>query len=446
MRTRFFLPWLLPLAAAAAAATPALLWPTEARAQVGDAERAAARDLFKQGDELQRAGNFTDALDRFQRAQQVIQAPTNVLRIAECQAALGKLVESAESYRAVIRWPLAAGAPPAFQSAIDQAKGELSQVDPRVPRLLVKVSPAGVANESLVIDGTAVSGALVGEPIPLDPGEHKVTVNAPGYASPEQAVTLRERETRTLNVELHATATGAPPPPVAPPANTGAGATPPPPAAYGPSQEPAEPPPFEPQAHPDRKDARGSILLGLHLGLEVPTGTIPISSSIPGAPGTAAAGDISGPGFAYAFDGGVRFLHHWYVGLTLEHASLATGKNPGNINADGSLTSDTTTFGLVGAFIANAEKPSFYGQVGLLSRWYNFKAPNATPNPIPDQSYAAGELMFGIGLWLPLGRYVRLIPLGTVGLGSFNIPGTDTGGAGHAFVMLGLEGLTNIDL
>lgn len=297
MRTRFFLPWLATFATAAAGAA-AVSWSAEAGAQVGDAERAAARDLFKQGDELQRAGNFTDALDRFQRAQQVIQAPTNVLRIAECQAALGKLVESAESYRAVIRWPLAAAAPPAFQSAIDQARGELSQVDPRVPRLLVKVSPPGVANESLVIDGTAVSGALVGEPIPLDPGDHKVTVNAPGYASPEQTVTLRERETKTLNVELHAAAGGAPPP-----VAEGTGTTPPPPAAYGSSSpEPSAPPPFEPQSHSDRRDARGSILLGLHLGLEVPTGTIPISTKIPSSQGTAAAGDVSGPGFAYALD------------------------------------------------------------------------------------------------------------------------------------------------
>ncbi len=432
MRTRFLLPWLLSFAAAS--------WPAASHAQVGDAERAAARDLFKQGDELQRAGNFADALDRFQRAEQVIQAPTNVLRIAECQAALGKLVESAESYRAVLRWPLAAGAPPAFQSAIDQAKGELSQVDPRVPRLLVKVSPPGVANESLVIDGTAVSGALVGEPIPLDPGDHKVTVTAPGYASPEQVVTLRERETRTLNVELHAAAASAPPPVAA--GNTGAGTVPPPPAAYGPTQEPAQPPAFEPQPRPDRKDARGSILLGLHLGLEIPTGTIPLSLPAPAGP-SATASDISGPGFAYAFDGGVRFLHHWYVGLTLEHASLATGKTPSVVNSDGSLTSDTTSFGLVGAFIANAEKPSFYGEVGLQSRWYNFSS-----SAISTQSYSSGEVLLGVGLWLPLGHHFRLLPLATVGLGSFTPPGMDasSGGSGHAFVMLGVEGLTNFDL
>jgi hypothetical protein len=441
MRTRFFLPWLLVVSGAVSSSA----WSPPAGAQVSDAERAAARDLFKQGDQLQRAGNFADALDRFQRAQQVIQAPTNVLRIAECQAALGKLVESAESYRTVVRWPLAAGAPPAFQSALDQAKGELAQIEPRIPRLLVKVTPAGVANQSLVIDGTTVPGALVGEPIPLDPGEHKVTVTAPGYASPEQSVALREREARTLNIELHAADAEGAPPPVAP----GTGAPPPPPAAYGPapssSTEPAAPPPFEPSRPSDRKDARGSVLLGVHLGLLIPSGTVPLN--LPAAPSTDSLGDISGPGLAYALDVGVRFLHHWYLGLTLEHAGLATGKNPGTIGGDSQLTSDTTSLGLVGAFIANAERPSFYGELALQSRWYNFKEPTATANIPSTQSYTSGELMLGVGLWLPLGRYFRLLPLGTVGFGTFDAPNSQSSsGPGHAFVMLGVEGLYNIDL
>jgi hypothetical protein len=184
------------------------------------------------------------------------------------------------------------------------------------------------------------------------------------------------------------------------------------------------------------------VLLGVHLGLEIPTGTIPLNYGT--LPASASTGDISGPGFAYALDAGVRFLHNWYLGLTLEHAALAAGKNPGAITVtDGSLSSDTTALGLVGAFIATPDRPSFYGQVGLQSRWYNFKASN-----VPTQSYTSGELMVGVGLWLPLGRYFRLLPLGTVGLGSFNPPGASasSGGAGHAFVMLGVEGLYNIDL
>lgn len=438
MRPRFLLPVVLTLSVAA----PALVMGV-ARAQISDAERLAARDLFKQGDELQRAGKYADALDKFQRAQQVIQAPTNVLRIAECQAQLNKLVEATESYRAVVRWPLAAGAPAAFQSAIDQAKGELAQVEPRVPKLLVQVTPTNVTNESLVIDGTAVPAALVGEPIPLDPGEHRVTVTATGYASPEQAVTLKERETRTLNVQLQVSAGTLPPPPP-PAASSSAQPPPPPPPAYGSSSsEPAQPPPYEPEKPPERKDTRGSILLGAHLGLEIPAGQVPLSASFP-QPSPVSIGDISGPGLGYGLDVGVRFLHNWYLGLTLDHAELVQGKNLSSVgDSTGSIQSNTTSFGLIGAFIATPEKLSFLGEIGLQNRWYNFQFAGSG-----TQSYSSGELLVGIGLWIPVGRFFRMVPLGTVGFGDFTAPGASasSGGPAHAFVMLGVDGFYNIDL
>src|ERR1700722_20334140 len=98
-------------------AASVLILARPASAQVTESERSAARQLFKEGDQLQRAGKFVEALDRFERAQQVFSAPTNMLRIAECDAALGHLVQSAEAYRALVRTPLPSGSPAAFQSA-----------------------------------------------------------------------------------------------------------------------------------------------------------------------------------------------------------------------------------------------------------------------------------------------------------------------------------------
>src|SRR5262249_21710345 len=153
------LPMRAPCLLLALGACFALSWSLPARAQVTDAERAAARELFREGDELQRAGKFAEALDKFNRAQQVFSAPTNMLRIAECDAALGRLVESAEAYRAVARTPLPPNSPPAFQAAVEQAKGELAQVEPRVPKLVVQVEPATAPGQQLQIDGQAVPAA-----------------------------------------------------------------------------------------------------------------------------------------------------------------------------------------------------------------------------------------------------------------------------------------------
>jgi len=424
-------------------AASALSWSVPARAQVTESERAAARQLFKEGDELQRAGKFTEALDKFQRAQQVFSAPTNVLRIAECDAALGHLVASAESYRALIRTPLPAGSPAAFQAAVDQARGELSQVEPRVPKLIVQVEPPNVPGPQLQIDGQAVPAALFGEPFQLDPGPHKVLVFASGYMSAEQSVVLKERETRSLQVTLkpiagvtYAPGTAPPPPLTAetPPATEPAPGIPPP------------PPPIVDANGPGavKKKSKVALIFGVHLGLELPAGQIPSPN------GTAInTTDASGGGFAYALDAGIRFARYGYLGLTLEHAGLGGGKMPTNVDAAATgLTSNTTSLGLVIGFIANPDRASFFAEGGLQARWYSLSWQD--PAGSQSASYSGAELLLGMGLWLPVGHTFRLLPEITGGIGSFSSPNTASGSgsdsAGHGFVMLGIGGLFNVDL
>jgi hypothetical protein len=424
-------------------AASGMSWSTPAPAQVTESERAAARQLFKEGDELQRAGKFTEALDKFQRAQQVFSAPTNVLRIAECDAALGRLVASAESYRALVRTPLPPGSPPAFQAAVDQARGELAQVEPRVPRLVVQVEPPNVPGPQLQIDGQAVPAALLGEPFQLDPGPHKVLVFAPGYMSSEQSVVLKERETRSLAITLKSIAgvTYAPGTPPPPPVTTDT-----PPAGELPQGIPPPPPPIVDATAPGdvHKRPRTALILGVHLGLELPAGQVPAPS---GAPINAT--DVSSGGFAYALDAGIRFARYGYVGLTLEHAGLGAGKTPGNIDGSATgLASNTTSFGVVVGVIGNPDRVSFFGEAGVQGRWYTLSYQDSSGPQ--SASYSGAELLLGMGLWLPVGRTVRLLPEVTGGLGSFNPASNassgDTSSVGHGFVMLGVGGLFNIDL
>lgn len=421
-----------------------LAWSPTARAQVSDAERAAARDLFKQGDELQRAGKFADALDKFQRAQQVIHAPTNVLRIAECQAAMGHLVEAAESYRTVTRWQLPAGSPAAFQSAVDQAKGELAQVEPRVPKVLVQVTPAPApgSQPQLVIDGATVPFALVGEQIPLDPGEHKLQATATGQASQEATVSLRERETKTIALELKPVSGGAALVPT--PAPSG-GPPPPPPPPYGssamPPGTPPPPPPVVMEGAPEavRQRSNVGILIGAHLGGEAPSGKVATQT------GMTDLSDVSAGGVAVGLDGGLRFARRWYVGVSYDHAAYSP--NSGNSQFSGTQ-SHSDTFGLDFALIVNPDRVSFYGTLGLQTRIYSLTIPTQ-----PSQTYTSGELLAGVGIWIPLGHWFRLLPLLSGGFGSFGVPSdlgaasaTNVGDSGHGFFTLGVVGYYNIDL
>jgi hypothetical protein len=441
--------WRVAIALASLAA-----WASPAGAQVSDAERAAARELFREGDELQRAGKFAEALDKFNRAQQVFSAPTNMLRIAECDAALGRLVESAEAYRAVVRTPLPPASPPAFQSAVEQAKGELAQVEPRVPRLIVQVEPANAPGQQLQIDGQAVPAALIGEPFPLDPGQHKVSVNASGFASVDQSVILRERETKNLALALKPIAgvTYAP----------GSGVVPPPPLIDAPSGPatpglpagtPPPPPPVveEGAVENAKKRSRVGLLLGLHVGLELPTGQIPASTP---APAAIDVGQVSSSGFAYAIDGGLRFARQWYLGLTLEHAGFGAGGNPEAIQAKASSpSSNTTAAGAVLGLIVNPDRVSFFGEIGVQGRWLTESWVDSS-GAVTSVNYNGAELLLGTGIWIPVGKSVRLLPLATVGLGTFSPPNNgvtmpsnnNVSPPGHAFFMLGLGGYYNADL
>jgi hypothetical protein len=416
------------------------------RAQVSDAERAAARDLFKQGDELQRSGKFPEALDKFTRAEQVIHAPTNVLRIAECQAAMGRLVEAAESYRQVTRWQLSPGSPTAFQSAMDQAKGELAQVEPRVPKVQVQVTPTPPqgSQPQLVIDGATVPFALVGEQIPLDPGEHRLQATAAGQASPEVTVNLKERETKTVALELKPVPGGgaaavAPAP--------GGGATPPPPPPYGsnamPPGTPPPPPPVVMESAPEaiRQRSNVGILIGAHLGAVAPSGRIPTSNGQ-----MSDLNNVSAGGIGVGIDAGLRFARHWYVGVSYDHSAFSpTTTNPQLTSAQ----SHSETFGLDFAFIVNPDRVSFYGTLGLQTRIYTLSATG-----IATETYTSGELLAGVGLWIPIGHWFRLLPELTGGFGSFGVPDNlggssatnGLGETGHGFFTLGVVGYYNIDL
>jgi hypothetical protein len=190
------------------------------------------------------------------------------------------------------------------------------------------------------------------------------------------------------------------------------------------------------------------VLLGAHLGWEFPAGKIPIDPVTSVDPK-----ELGGSGPAIALDGMVRFARQWILGVVLEHAGLGGG-SPGddlkmakNLGSLTGTSSSTTLLGLVGAFVANPDRPSFYGELGLGARWYSvdFQGAGVTS----PGTYTAGELTLGAGIWVPAGRLLRLLPKANFGVGTFNPP-SDSGGSGsppgHVFIMVGLAGFINIDV
>jgi hypothetical protein len=424
-------------------------WTMTAVAQVTDVERSAARQLFREGDELQRAGKIAEALDKFQRAEQAYSAPTNILRIAECQAALGHLVESAESYRTVLRSPLPADAPAPFHAALEQAKGELAQVEPRIPKLRVVPDPAKAAGTTFRIDGQIVSPALLGERIPLDPGPHRVQVAAPGYATADATEVLREHDDKMLRLALVASsnAPGAggegalPVLPVLPPSATSTS------DAAAPHEVPPPPPPYEsPTGSGSRTPLNRSVLVGVHVGGTFPAGTVP--TNVGNQTSTDMANASLG-GVALGLDAGVRLARRWYVGAMVEHATLGEGHGVASVKPGyTSDKSDTSLLEFVLGFVANPDKPSFFGELGAGCRWYSLTVSGAAGAKDSAQNETGPELTLGGGIWIPAAKSVRLLPELTAGIGTFRTYRGDVPDgplAGHVFISVGLAGLFNAD-
>ncbi len=180
-------------------ATPCFAQPTQAAT---DEERAAARSLAEQGASAYGDKRFQDAVDLFSRAERVIHSPVHLLFIARANAELGALVKAQEAYVKITREELGPDAPDAFQSAATEAAAELEVLRPRIPKLTVHIQGAEASEPQLLIDGEAVPAALIGVPIPVDPGRRKLEARADGMQPASQEVAVGEGQTAELELVL----------------------------------------------------------------------------------------------------------------------------------------------------------------------------------------------------------------------------------------------------
>jgi hypothetical protein len=148
-----------------------------AHADAVDAKtRAAARKLGEEAVKLFDAGDYTGALDRFNLAEQLVPAPTLGVRSARCLVKLGRLVEASERYLDVTRMKLEKDALPQQRKAQVEALSERDALLPILPSLVIELSgPTGDGVE-VALDGKSLPSATLGVKLPVDPGEHRITV------------------------------------------------------------------------------------------------------------------------------------------------------------------------------------------------------------------------------------------------------------------------------
>jgi hypothetical protein len=197
-----------------------------------DADKATARELGGEGQDALDKKDFKTAEDRFRRADQLYHAPTLALGLARAYAANGKYVEAHETYNRIIREGAPAGAPAAFQSAVDAAKNEIGAVAPKIGAVVISVT--GATGPKVTLDDQPFSNAALGVKRAANPGTHVVRASAEGYKPAEARVTVTEGGTATANLTLEndpnaaaAAATGPAAPVTGPAAPAGGVSAPP---------------------------------------------------------------------------------------------------------------------------------------------------------------------------------------------------------------------------
>ena len=421
--------------------------PRAAHAQdVTESEKQAARNLYIDAVGLQANQHYAEALDKLQRAQQVVPAPTNLLHIAECEVGLGRLVDASETYLTITK--MSVGTNEAFLRAQAQAGDELAALKPRIPTLKIDVTPKDAPNLTVTVDGHEVKNALLDVAMPLDPATHKIVAVAPGFTTDSRSVSLGERDQKLIALSLTSTggvvyssADGVPPLP--PPVNSG--------------HPPAPPPRVETRPSAVATKSERTFILGVSLGVLSPGGDV-----------TGATGDTmsnaAGAGAGFGLEAGFRFSK-LSIGVEYEHGALGNGDA---VSAGGtSITTSAASnyIGISGVYISHPQGVGFWAELG--GGYRAFSTSTRTANAVDssmfsevDQVYSGGEARLGAGIYIRASSWLRLIPKATVSVGSFSgVSGScSSGGASfngacvapspssipqpssHSFLFLGVSG------
>jgi hypothetical protein len=166
----------------------------------------AAEELFLAGRTAMDQGDLQTACKRFAESERLDPAPGTLINWAECLSRRGEVASS------WLKWREALEALPQADERRAGAADRIRALEPRVPRLEIRLSPDVPAGAVVQRDGVVVDPALFGLPIPVDPGPHRIAVVAPGRVTHESVETLSEAERRAIVVRA-----GSPLPPLAGP-------------------------------------------------------------------------------------------------------------------------------------------------------------------------------------------------------------------------------------
>jgi hypothetical protein len=160
------------------------------------AEIVLARALFAEARAAEEAKDWALAASKLREAIAIKETGGLRFHLAYCEEQQGLLVEALVDYERSD--DLTAGTSEEFRAQLPAKRDSLRRRIPTVT-LLVPPSPPNV---TLTVDGHPMPAAVLGKPIPLNPGRHTLVVTAPDHTAFTTNVSLNETDAVVANALL----------------------------------------------------------------------------------------------------------------------------------------------------------------------------------------------------------------------------------------------------
>ncbi len=157
---------------------------------------AAAEELFRQGRTAAEKKDYTTACSKFRESNRLDPAVGTVFNIADCEEKLGRLATSWTLFQEVVQRL------PASDDRRSIAEKRLQKIEPRVPKLSIHLAQSARTDIVVKRDGVSLGSASLDTALPVDPGDHIVTVDAPGTHTAEFHASVAEGQSSTLEVSV----------------------------------------------------------------------------------------------------------------------------------------------------------------------------------------------------------------------------------------------------
>jgi hypothetical protein len=160
---------------------------------------AAADALFREARGLLKQKKYDLACPKLAESYRLDPAAGTLFNLAQCEEARGHVATAGERWQGLVDQLTSSGK--LTDERLKVARDHVASLAPKIPKLELKIKAGSPAETVVIRDGVELRGASLGTALPVDPGEHVVLVRAAYRRDVEKRVTLKEGESRSLELE-----------------------------------------------------------------------------------------------------------------------------------------------------------------------------------------------------------------------------------------------------